>query len=129
VAEARKGLICSAYVQEMTMAEKSLNTDVRTSVEAARVAVMDGIAHGMDAVRNEAGELRSMAAHGAANASDAVASGIRSANAEADVILDAAKQQGAALQKLIGTELRVHPLRSIGIAAAIGLIVGLLSRR
>ena len=111
------------------MTQQSLRTDVLKSVDAAQNAVADGLANGLDAVRAEAGELKAMAAQGASDAVDIVAKGINSAEREADIILDAAKQQGAALQKLLTEELRVHPLRSLGIAAAIGLAAGYLTRR
>jgi ElaB/YqjD/DUF883 family membrane-anchored ribosome-binding protein len=111
------------------MAKQDIRTDVQNSVETAKHAISDGVRNGMDAVRSEAGEIKAMAAHGADVVSDAVTQGIKSAAAEKDVILDAARQQGDALQKLIAAELKNHPIRSLGIAAAIGLMAGYLSSR
>ena len=111
------------------MTEQSLRTDVLNSVETAKHALTDSLANGFDAVRTEADQIKIKAAQGATDAADAVAKGIKSAGDEADIILDAAKQQSAALQKLVAEELRTHPLRSLGIAAAIGLVAGYVTSR
>lgn len=111
------------------MTQHNIRTDVLNSVDSAKHAISDRVSSGMDAVRSEAEEIRDMAAQGASAVSDAVALGIKNASAEKDIILDAARQQGDALQKLIAGELRTHPLRSLGIAAAVGLVAGYLSSR
>ncbi|OYU50472.1 MAG: hypothetical protein CFE31_02645 [Rhizobiales bacterium PAR1] len=111
------------------MAEQNLRTDVLASVETAKHALTDSLANGMDVVRTEADHLKAKASQGADDATAAVTKGIKNAGEEADIILEAAKQQAAALQKLMAEELRTHPLRALGIAAAIGLVAGYVTSR
>ena len=111
------------------MTVQSLKTDVLNTVDTAKHAMTDSFSNGLDVVRDEALELKAMAAQGASDAANSVTKGIKLAEKEADIILDAAKQQAAALQKLMTEELRTHPLRSLGIAAAIGLVAGYMSNR
>jgi ElaB/YqjD/DUF883 family membrane-anchored ribosome-binding protein len=61
-------------------------------------------------VREQAGATLQSAMDGAAEAGATVAS--------------AAKEQASELQKLIAEELRAHPVRSLAIAAGIGLFLG-----
>lgn len=103
--------------------------DVTTSYDAAKHAIADGFDNRLTAMRDETTELKAMASQSAAKVADTVSQGIKSAGEEADVILNAAGKQATALQKMLVEELRVHPLRSLGIAAAIGLLAGYISRR
>ena len=111
------------------MTQTGIRADVLNSVEAAKHTISDGVNTGMEAVRSEADHLKAMASEGAAMVATTVAEGIKSATKEKDIILDAARQQGDALQKIIAVELREHPIRSLGIAAVIGLVAGYLSNR
>lgn len=54
---------------------------------------------------------------------------LKSVGVDTDVMKDAAKEQVSDLQKLIADELKARPLRTLGIAAGVGLLVGLLAAR
>lgn len=111
------------------MAQPSLKTEAIALVDHAKHAAVDSLASGLDAVRNEAGRIETVASQGATELADQVSKGIKSAGAEADVLIDAAKDQATALQKLLADELRVHPMRTLCIAAVAGLLVGYVSSR
>lgn len=54
---------------------------------------------------------------------------LKAVGVDTDVMKDAAKEQVSDLQKLIADELKARPLRTLGIAAGVGLLVGLLATR
>lgn len=114
---------------ESPMKQHISKADVTTSFDAAKHAIADGFDNGLTAMRDETNELKAMASQSAAHAADTISQGIRNAGEEADILLNAAGKQATALQKMMVEELRVHPLRSLGIAAAIGLLAGYVSRR
>ena len=72
---------------------------------------------------------RDAAAETAESAAATVAAKLKAAGIDTDVMAEAAKGQASELQRLLAEELRARPLRSLGIAAAIGLIVGLMTAR
>lgn len=111
------------------MTERSLRNEVLKTVDTAKHVVADGLSDGYKAVKSEADYLANKAAHTAHDAADALEKGMKNANDEADIIVEAARQQGVALQKLVAGELRTHPLRTLGIAAAVGLVVGYMTSR
>lgn len=41
----------------------------------------------------------------------------------------AARDQASELQRMLGDELKAHPMRALGIAAAVGVFVGLMTAR
>lgn len=60
---------------------------------------------------------------------DSVTQKLKSVGVDTDVMTSAAKDQASELQRLLSEELRAHPMRTLGIAAAVGLFVGLLTAR
>jgi ElaB/YqjD/DUF883 family membrane-anchored ribosome-binding protein len=83
----------------------------------------------VDSVRNDASELKHSISRGARDAADSVNDRLKSVGVDTEVMVDAAKGKAGELQDMLAEELRRHPLRSIGIAAAVGVVVGLMSAR
>lgn len=60
---------------------------------------------------------------------DTVTTRLKSVGVDTDQMVTAAKDQATELQRMLGEELRTHPMRTLGIAAAVGVFVGLLTAR
>lgn len=110
------------------------NMREEASDRAAYVA--DKAQSAVDAVQQRASELQDTVARGAtraaetvSRAADGVSSRLRSAGVDTDVMVEAAKGKASELQQLIVDEVKSRPLRALGVAAALGLVVGLLSSR
>lgn len=60
---------------------------------------------------------------------ETVTNRLKSVGVDTDQMVTAAKDQASELQRMLGEELRTHPMRTLGIAAAVGVFVGLLTAR
>lgn len=60
---------------------------------------------------------------------ETVTTRLKSVGVDTDQMVTAAKDQATELQRMLGEELRTHPMRTLGIAAAVGVFVGLLTAR
>lgn len=65
----------------------------------------------------------------ASRAADALSARLKAAGLDADSLGDTAREHAGALQDKLVTELRERPLRTLGLAAAIGVILGMWSSR
>lgn len=83
----------------------------------------------LETVEREATELGENISRGAADLADAVSSRLKTVGVDTEVMTKLAKNQVSELQRLIGDELSAKPLRALGIAAALGVIVGLMTAR
>lgn len=60
---------------------------------------------------------------------ETVARKLKSVGVDTDQMASAAKDQASELQRMLTAEIQAHPMRTLGIAAAIGVFVGLLTAR
>lgn len=84
---------------------------------------------GAENMQREASELGENVARGAAELADAVSSRLKTVGVDTEVMANVAKDQATELQRLLGEELRARPMRALGIAAAVGVFVGLMTAR
>ncbi len=66
---------------------------------------------------------------GSAAENGSVTDKLKSVGVDTEVMANTAKEQASELQRLVNDEMRAHPMRTLGIAAAVGLFVGLLTAR
>jgi ElaB/YqjD/DUF883 family membrane-anchored ribosome-binding protein len=111
----------------MSLAEKRIR---------ATKAIEDKAESGYETVRDLAGNVRKdvgeMGENLMSNAQSAVASvsdRMKQVGIDPDVMTNAAKDQATLLQQFIAEELKTRPVRALGVAAALGLVVGLLTTR
>lgn len=97
--------------------------------EAVKNDVKQRVQDGVETVEREASELGGNVARGASDLADAVSSRLKTVGVDTQVMTDLAKDQASELQRMIGDELRARPMRALGIAAAIGVFVGLMTAR
>jgi ElaB/YqjD/DUF883 family membrane-anchored ribosome-binding protein len=65
----------------------------------------------------------------ASEAAEAVSTRLKSAGIDTDVMTDAARRQTTELQRMVAEELQARPLRALGIAAAVGAVLGIMITR
>lgn len=60
---------------------------------------------------------------------DDVSGKLKSVGVDTDTMADAAREQVSELQRILADEMRARPMRALGVAAAVGLFVGLMTAR
>ncbi len=60
---------------------------------------------------------------------DEVSDKLKSVGVDTDQMVDAAKEQVSELQRILMDEMRARPMRALGVAAAVGMFVGLMTAR
>ena len=116
-------------VDSMKEGTESMKEGVMDRASAAVDSMKDRAAAAVDSAQREAAELQDTVTRGAAKVADTVSSKLKAAGVDTDVMVGAAKEQATELQRLIAEELKARPFRALGVAAAFGLVVGLLSSR
>ena len=111
------------------MSNENRNQSNLKPVTDLKNQVSDRISHTMDSVQREASDIQNSISRGAHDVADTVSSKLKSAGVDADKMMDAAKEKTAEYQDLIVDQLRAHPMRALGIAAAVGAVVGFMTAR
>lgn len=101
------------------------SASVNKRAAAAKAEVEDAVERAAAA----GAAARDAAVEGAETAAANIAAKLKAAGIDTNVMAETAKGQASELQRLLAEELRTRPLRSLGIAAAVGLIVGLMTAR
>ncbi|MGL5114867.1 MAG: hypothetical protein ACRC7G_15650 [Beijerinckiaceae bacterium] len=99
------------------------------TAEDAVHALSDKAAGVSSAIRRDLEDVGHSIADSASGVAATVSDRLKSVGVEADALAAAAKDEATVLQKLVADEMRKHPLRTLGVAAAIGVVVGLMSSR
>jgi ElaB/YqjD/DUF883 family membrane-anchored ribosome-binding protein len=89
----------------------------------------DNIKKGIDRMQNEGGGATQSIKDTASDLAGNVSAKLKDAGVDTEKMANAAKGQVSELQKLIGDELQANPMRALGVAAAVGLVVGLITAR
>ena len=114
---------------ESTMNENISKAKMMNRAEDMKNDVSKRVRNGVETVEREASELGDTVARGATDLAETVSAKLKSVGVDTDVMTNMAKDQASELQRLIGEELRAHPMRALGVAAAVGVIVGLMTAR
>jgi len=80
-------------------------------------------------IRDGASEIQETVVRGAGDLASGVNQKLKDAGVDTDGMVDAATVQAGELRRLISDELRTRPLRALGIAAGVGLVVGFMATR
>jgi ElaB/YqjD/DUF883 family membrane-anchored ribosome-binding protein len=78
---------------------------------------------------NQPTELEDKIVRGASDLASSASKTLKNVGVDTDVMTKAAKGQATELQKLIIDEISAHPFRALGIAAAVGFVVGIWNAR
>lgn len=74
-------------------------------------------------------ELEDKIVRGASDLASSASKTLKTVGVDTDVMVGAAKGQATELQKLLIDEIAARPFRALGIAAAIGFVVGVWNAR
>ncbi|QCI67772.1 hypothetical protein [Phreatobacter stygius] len=74
-------------------------------------------------------ELEDKIVRGASDFASSASKTLKHVGVDTDVMVDAAKGQATELQKLLIDEIAARPFRALGIAAAVGFVVGVWNAR
>jgi ElaB/YqjD/DUF883 family membrane-anchored ribosome-binding protein len=74
-------------------------------------------------------QVKDAISRGAGELVDTVSTKLNAYGVDTDAVTQTVKEQSIKLRDLIGDELRSRPVRALGIAAGIGLVIGFMSRR
>jgi ElaB/YqjD/DUF883 family membrane-anchored ribosome-binding protein len=110
----------------------SLHDQANNAVDSAAGSARSTINGVSDAVANAQGQGERFAKSVARQTSDLagqVTSTLRSAGVDTDRIADKARGQVADLQSVLVETIRNRPVGSLAVAAAVGLVIGLMSAR
>jgi ElaB/YqjD/DUF883 family membrane-anchored ribosome-binding protein len=90
---------------------------------SARTAEITG------AMKHDLSDMGQSLSNGAVEAVASVTEKLKSVGVDTDAMTSAAKEHATELQKMVAEELRNRPMRALGVAAAIGVVVGLMTAR
>ncbi len=119
----------SRPVTEIIMSTTTSPRFGRAPKEAVSDNLTDRVRKGAETMEKDASELASSVMHGASDLADTVSTKLRTVGVDTDVMATAARDQASELQRMLGDELKAHPMRALGIAAAVGVFVGLMTAR
>ncbi len=100
-----------------------------SKTETTAEDIADGVKRGAQTVEHEVSELADTVKRNASDLADTVSTKLKTVGVDTDVMANAAKDQASELQRMLGQELQAHPMRALGIAAAVGVFVGLMTAR
>jgi len=83
----------------------------------------------IDSAQRDATRAAENMGRSASEMAETVSTKLKTVGVDTDVMVNAAKDQASELQRIIADELRVRPVRALGIAAAVGVFVGLMTAR
>jgi ElaB/YqjD/DUF883 family membrane-anchored ribosome-binding protein len=80
-------------------------------------------------LEKDASEMADSAMKRAGEMAETVNTKLKTVGVDTEAMANAAKDQASELQRLVTEEMRSHPVRALGIAAAVGVFVGLMTAR
>jgi ElaB/YqjD/DUF883 family membrane-anchored ribosome-binding protein len=100
----------------------------RSKAENDAENAADSMKSGAESAAREAGEMAENVRRNASEFADTVSTKLKTVGVDTEIMANAAKDQVTGFQRMVEEELRAHPMRSLGIAAAVGLFFGMMSR-
>lgn len=101
----------------------------KESVIKSAEALKDTVVSQAETIQRDAAKMTDSLSKNVSDIAGTVSGKLKAVGVDTDVMVAAAKDEASELQRMIGDEFRNNPMRSLGIAAVIGLAVGLLSTR
>lgn len=111
------------------MSYEDQKTRTIAAVQSTKDDAANKIHQATSSFKNEASNLQDSITKGATDIAQNVSERLKSVGVDTDVITSAAKDKASDLQKMLMDELQSRPMRSLGIAAAIGVLVGIMTAR
>lgn len=103
--------------------------DVKDEAISRASDAADRVSEAVDSLQKEAGDLSKIVKKSAAEIADELTKKLREAGVDTDQLVITAKDQYSDFEKRLIDEVRERPLRALGVAALVGVAVGLLTSR
>ncbi len=103
--------------------------DIKDSISSSAKSGADAVQRGTANLQKEASDMGEAVSRGASDLANGVAEKLKNVGVDTDVMVSAAKDQASELQRLLGDELKARPMRALGLAAVLGVFVGLMTAR
>jgi ElaB/YqjD/DUF883 family membrane-anchored ribosome-binding protein len=114
-------------ILDMALANKRIRSV--KAVEDTAEAAKDSVTAMAGEARKDLGEFGESIAANAQQAVSTVSDRLKSVGVDPDILASVAKDQASNLQQFIAEELKTRPVRALGVAAAVGLVLGLMTTR
>ncbi len=101
----------------------------KESVIKSAEALKDTVVCQAETIQRDAAKMAESLGQNASDIAETVSGKLKAVGVDTERMVAAAKGEASELQRMIGDELRANPMRALGIAAVVGLAVGLLSTR
>jgi ElaB/YqjD/DUF883 family membrane-anchored ribosome-binding protein len=111
------------------MSDTISKTRVMNKANDMKDSVRKSVRNGIGPLEQETSELGDSISRGATELAETVSTKLKAVGVDTQVMTELAKDQASELQRVIGEELKSHPMRALGIAAAVGVFVGLMTAR
>jgi ElaB/YqjD/DUF883 family membrane-anchored ribosome-binding protein len=103
--------------------------DMKDTISSGARSGADALQRGKANLEKEASQMGDAVTRSASDLANGVADKLKNVGVDTDVMVNAAKDQASELQRMIGEELRARPMRALGVAAVLGVFVGLMTAR
>jgi ElaB/YqjD/DUF883 family membrane-anchored ribosome-binding protein len=111
----------------MALAAKS--EAIQDTVGTMRDDAVNYVKNAASHVQHDAEALQDRVTRDATDVARSASAKLKAVGIDTDVMVNMAKDEAGEIERLIARQLRDHPARTLGVVAAIGLAVGLMSKR
>jgi ElaB/YqjD/DUF883 family membrane-anchored ribosome-binding protein len=111
------------------MAIAAKNASILDAAETMRDDAVNYVKATANAAGHSAAAAETRVAHEITDLAHTVSGKLKAVGIDTDAMADAAKGEASELQRILTDELKKHPTRTIGVAAALGVFIGLMLKR
>jgi ElaB/YqjD/DUF883 family membrane-anchored ribosome-binding protein len=111
------------------MAVTAKKASIMEAAEAMRDDAVNYVKATANSAEHSAAALEDRVVRNVADMAGTVSGKLKAVGIDTDVMADLAKGEASELQRLVTEQLRNHPTRTLGIVAAFGVFIGLMTKR
>jgi ElaB/YqjD/DUF883 family membrane-anchored ribosome-binding protein len=111
------------------MAVAAKKASIMDTAESMRDDAVNYVKAKANSAEHNAAELEDRIVRGITDTAGTVSGKLKAVGIDTDVMADLAKNEASELQRLVTEQLKNHPARTLGLVAAFGIFVGLMTKR
>jgi ElaB/YqjD/DUF883 family membrane-anchored ribosome-binding protein len=116
-------------MKERTMAVAAKKASIVDTAETMRDDAVNYVKATANSAEHNAAALQNRVVRDVTEMADTVSGKLKAVGIDTDVMADLAKGEASELQRLVTEQLKNHPARTLGLVAAFGVFVGLMTKR
>jgi ElaB/YqjD/DUF883 family membrane-anchored ribosome-binding protein len=120
---------CRSITKERTMAVAAKKASIADTAETMRDDAVNYVKATANSAEHNAAALQNRVVRDVTEMADSVSGKLKAVGIDTDVMADLAKSEASELQRLVTEQLKNHPARTLGLVAAFGVFVGLMTKR